>query len=168
MLPFDQYPGRGRELLEFMTNSNCYDGYGAAFLRRTKQQVCAYCGMDLWTNYDGWKSMTLDHVVLQKACDDLNIPLRWCHDFSNAVLACMACNSFDNRFWHFYKPFTVGRTFDTLEKFWDLRDEIFPIRKKRVAARIQEHCHFYLTLNPSGRLPILLEDSARGKHQAGL
>ena len=162
MLPFDLYPGGGRQRLGVMGYGNCRTSYGAQFLKITKQVACAYCGMDLWDNYDRWKFMTLDHVVPQAMCDDLNIPTNLCHDYSNAVLSCLVCNSFDNQFWHSYKQNIIGCAFDIPETFWNLRDQVFPLRKERIAKRALQDQRDYLALNPLGRLSITAADLLTG------
>lgn len=100
MLVFDQYPERGRTLLGIMRGATCRRDYGAEFIRITGQRACAYCGEDLLARFDLWLSTVLDHVVPVSVCKAMQIPNKWCHDYSNAVLSCAACNGFCNR----YKP----------------------------------------------------------------
>jgi hypothetical protein len=122
---------RGRELLGIMRGATCRRDYGAEFMKITGQRVCAYCGLDLVFRFDSWLTMVLDHVVPVSVCKAMQVPNKWRHDYSNAVLSCSACNGFCNR----YSPTMDGRTCSTLEQFYDLRDEIFPIRKQLIEVR---------------------------------
>ena len=99
--PFDNYPGRGRERFGVMCNGKCRTTYGKIFIEKTGEHACVYCGMDLWNWHERWKFMTLDHVVPQAAWEDKGIIIlpQFCHDYTNAVLSCSVCNSFDNQFW---------------------------------------------------------------------
>jgi hypothetical protein len=139
MLVFDQYPKRGRELLGIMRGATCRRDYGAEFIKITGQRLCAYCGVDLVAKFDSWLTMVLDHVVPVSVCKAMQIRNRWCHDYSNAVLSCSSCNGFCNRF-------TVShsrRRCDTLEEFYEMRDEIFPIRKQLIEARRMDELAFF-------------------------
>jgi hypothetical protein len=97
MIPFDSYPGEGRELLGLAKGSNCRREYGPQFMRLTGQKRCASCETDLTAAYETWLAMVLDHVVSASVCLPMGIPIEWCEDFSNTVLACGACNGFCNR-----------------------------------------------------------------------
>jgi hypothetical protein len=83
--------------------------------------------------------MVVDHVVPRKLCKSTHIPENWCWDYSNAVLACVACNGFCNRF---TPSFSIVPP-QTPEAFYDLRDRIFDERKKLIAARHEEERHFF-------------------------
>jgi len=151
-LPFDSYPGRGRQRLGEMCNGNCRTTYGKIFIQKTGQHDCAYCGMDLWNHRDRWKFMTLDHIVPQCAFKDKEIYVlpEFCHDYTNSVLSCTVCNGFENQFWHSYRERLIGRRFDTWEKCWDLRDEIFRLKNGLVAVKNRQDCDEYRSQNPSG------------------
>jgi len=130
MLPFDNYPAFGRQLLGRAPGANCRREYGLAFMRRTGQTRCAYCGVDFSSTYETWLTMALDHVVPASVCKALQVPDDWREDCANRALACAACNGFRNR----YAP-----TFDvvlplTLDTFFDLRDRIFAERKDLITA----------------------------------
>src|SRR5438270_13369266 len=125
MLPFDSYPGLGRQLLGRAPGANCRHEYGLTFMRKTGQTVCAYCGVDFSSSYETWLTMALDHVVPVSVCKALEVPDTWREDCSNRVLACAACNGFRNRY---ALPFEVVLPL-TLEAFFDLRDKIFAERK---------------------------------------
>jgi hypothetical protein len=64
-MPFDSYPGGGKELLGKLRGSDGTSrrGYGLDFQRRTGQSSCAYCGSNLVENYVHWLLMSIDHVV---------------------------------------------------------------------------------------------------------
>src|SRR5262245_17244762 len=125
MMPFDAYPDAGRVLLGRITGSNCRHGYGMTFMQVTGQTSCAYCGLDLVASFEAFLQMALDHVVPKNVCKGLALPIDWAEDCINKVLACSACNGFDNRF-------TLQGPCDcpsTLEAFCELRDRIFAERK---------------------------------------
>jgi 5-methylcytosine-specific restriction endonuclease McrA len=129
MVPFDRYPGEGRELLGRVAGANCRHEYGLAFMQRTGQTRCAYCDADFAASYETWLTMALDHVVPASVCDSMAIPENWGEDYSNRVLACAACNGFRNR----YSPIDNIAWPTTLEAFYDLRDRIFAQRRKLIA-----------------------------------
>ena len=139
MLPFDSYPGRGRELLGIMRGSNARREYGPELMRRTGQRRCAYCDTDLTATYPLWLTLVVDHVVPISICQAINIPSDWCWDHSNTVLACGACNGFCNR----YRPTFGIVPPPTLEAFYDLRDRIFGERKALISARHEEERKFF-------------------------
>jgi hypothetical protein len=136
-----------------MCNGNCRTTYGKIFVEKTGEHDCVYCDMDLWGSHEGWKCMTLDHVVPQAAWKDKEIFIlpEFCHDYTNAALCCSTCNSFDNQFWLFYRTNLLGRTFDTWDKCWDLRDEIFSIRMGRIQKCIIRDRQDYKRQNPAGK-----------------
>jgi len=134
MEPFDSYPQSGRALLGTVTGDTCRHHYGLQFMRITGQTKCAYCGAHFAARYQTWLTMALDHVVPASMCSDLGVPQEWREDCTNKVLACAACNSFDNR----YKPTAGTPSAQSLEAFFDLRDKVFAERKARIAARREE------------------------------
>ncbi|MBZ5646818.1 MAG: hypothetical protein LAN37_06290 [Acidobacteriia bacterium] len=139
MLPFEAYPGGGRQLLGRVKGANCRHEYGLAFMRRTGQRRCAYCDVDFTAVYETWLTMVLDHVVPASACTAMVIPEEWSEDVSNRVLACAACNGFCNR----YKPADNMIPPKTLEDFYDLRDQIFTERGKLIAASHKSERAFF-------------------------
>lgn len=139
MLPFDKYPGGGRQLLGLEKGSNCRHEYGAAFMQLTGERVCAYCDTDLTKTYEACLSIVLDHVVPASVCVSSLIPTEWCEDFSNRVLACATCNGFCNRN---KLPVKIVRP-EVLESFFDLRDRIFDERKKLIAERHERERRFF-------------------------
>src|SRR5688500_3252930 len=96
MMPFDSYPGQGKALLGRVGGANCRREYGLRFMKKTGQTACAYCGLDFAASYENWLQMALDHVVPVSVCQSFSLPDEWTDDSTNKVLACAACNSFDN------------------------------------------------------------------------
>ncbi|HVS36897.1 MAG TPA: hypothetical protein VMS17_15160 [Gemmataceae bacterium] len=139
MMPFDSYPQQGRLLLRRAVGSNCRHGYGLLFMRVTKQTTCAYCGFDLVASFENWLQMALDHVVPKSFCKSVALPDEWAEDCINKVLACSACNGFDNR----YKALALTVCPQSVEAFCLLRDHIFAERKARVAACRQDEQVFF-------------------------
>ena len=129
--PFESYPGQGRALLGKCSGANCRREYGLKFMRRTGQRHCAYCGTDLTSTYDRWLSMAIDHVVPVSVCRRLNIPSEWAEDCVNKVLACGACNSFENRF----SALELVDCPTDLETFIAIRDRLFIQRKLLIARK---------------------------------
>ena len=138
-LPFESYPGQGRILLgRPKRTDNCRHGYGLEFMQLTGQRTCAYCGIDLTARYELWLMMALDHVVPGSVCAAWNLSRDWEEDYSNRVLCCSACNTFDNR----YTPKLIQCP-TTLEEFFQVRDAIFVERRKRIEEKHkQEHTFF--------------------------
>jgi hypothetical protein len=139
MIPFDAYPGEAKVLLGRVVGSNCRHGYGMTFMQVTGQTTCAYCGLDLVASFEAFLQMALDHVVPKSVCKGLTLPDEWAEDCINKVLACAACNGFDNRFAQ--QPGCACPP--TLEAFCELRDRIFAERKARVAACRDKEREFY-------------------------
>jgi hypothetical protein len=83
--------------------------------------------------------MTVDHVVPVELCNDFKIDATLREDYSNMVLACAACNSFDNQ----YRPnFTISLPV-TDESFFDFRDRVFEDRKQRIVKKHEDERRFY-------------------------
>jgi len=139
MLPFNSYPGGGRQRLGPPKGSNCRREYGPQFMRLTGKTHCAYCDTDFTAAYEIWLTMVLDHVIPASVCLSMHIPSEWCEDFSNTVLACAACNGFCNRY---SLPIGIVPPI-TREAFYDLRDRIFCERKKLIAERHKEEREFF-------------------------
>jgi len=139
MFPFDSYPSQGRVLLGPVSGDRCRRGYGLKFMQKTGQTACAYCGVDFAASYQDWLNMTLDHVVPVNVCRDLRISDDWMEDCANKVLACSACNGFNNR----YKPSEDIAIPQSLAGFFDLRDRIFTERKRLVTASHEREREFF-------------------------
>jgi hypothetical protein len=139
MMPFDSYPAAGKALLGRVTGSNCRHGYGMTFMQVTGQTTCAYCGLDFVAAFENFLQMALDHVVPKNVCKSRALPDDWAEDCINKVLACMACNGFDNHF-TLQESCACPRT---LEAFCELRDRIFTERKARIAARRDKEQEFF-------------------------
>ena len=131
MLPFETYPGGGKTLLGPTPGDNCRHGYGLVLMKKTGQTCCAYCGLDFAASYENWLQMAVDHVVPISVCGSLSISPLWYEDCTNKVLACAACNGFDNR----YKQPEVDTCPTSLDEFYALRDRIFRERTARIAER---------------------------------
>lgn len=131
MLPFESYPGHGRQLLGRVRGDNCRGGYGPELMKMTGQTACAYCGMSLVETYEVWLQMQLDHALPASVGRALSIPVDWYEDWFNRVLSCATCNIFDNR----WSAPAGLRTPQTLDEFCELRDAIFQQRRERVMAR---------------------------------
>lgn len=129
MLPFDNYPGGGAVLLGKKSGGNCRKGYGFTLQKITKQHICAYCGIDLTSNFYRWLLTSVDHVVPVKECERLRIPTDFAQDYSNMVLCCLGCNAFNNRYR--VKDYD-HKTKWTLSEFFLLRDEVFLKRKGEI------------------------------------
>ena len=97
----------------------------------------------LWvTCFEGDKKLNLPpDNESAKIWEKLGIPKEWVGDFSNTVLCCLACNSFDNQI-----KLPTGTTLPgTLDEFFDLRDEIFEIRNSRIKKKHDDERRFYLS-----------------------
>lgn len=127
-LPFLKYPDQGRRLLGKRSVENSRRGYGLALRRLSGLSSCAYCGMDLFDSYEHWLLLQVDHVIPTTVGKRLGIPVEWLEDYSNLVLACSACNSFDNQF---DDPDVISAP-QTENEFFDLRDAVFAKRKPRI------------------------------------
>lgn len=141
-LPFSAYPGGGREQLRQRPGLNTRHADAPEFMRITGASKCAFCGLDFTASFDNWLTMVLDHVVPQSVCKNMGIDTTWVWNYSNAVLACGACNGFCNRY-KLKMDCTVPRT---LPDFYDLRDRIFLERRKLIlAARDKERTSYFET-----------------------
>jgi len=85
--------------------------------------------------------MEMDHVVPVNICKELGVAFEWTHDCANLVLACGACNRFNNR----YRPSVDQICPTSLSEFFDLRDRIFAERKELIANSHQQEREFFLT-----------------------
>jgi 5-methylcytosine-specific restriction endonuclease McrA len=138
-LPFSQYPGQGRVLLGRRSGEACRHGYGLTLQTLTAISRCGYCGLDFTSSYQHWLLMQVDHAVPVKMGKRLRIPMNWLDDYANCVLACSACNTFDNQ----YDDFSVVAGPDSLNSFFDLRDRIFHARKPRILRCHQAEKEFF-------------------------
>lgn len=102
---------------------------------------CAYCGLDFTARFEDWLTMVLDHVVPQNVCKNMGIDSTWVWNYSNAVLACAACNGFCNR----YKPKEDCTGQMTLPQFYDLRDRIFRERRELILGKRDDERKFFET-----------------------
>ncbi len=139
MMPFDSYPQNGRELLGRVKGSNCRHGYCLQFQQVTQQTSCAYCGMSLVDSYERWLTMALDHVIPLKTGLSICIPAEWIDDCINKVLACAACNGFQNR----YKLPEGTPCPSALSEFVELRDRTFDERKVLVSRSHEQERLFF-------------------------
>jgi hypothetical protein len=128
VLPFDAYPHRGRQLLGRRSVTNSRRGYGLELRRLTNQSHCVYCGIDIYKCYEHWLLLQVDHVVPTTMGKRLGISSDWLEDYCNLVLACSACNTFDNQF----DDKTVMEPPQTLDEFFDLRNRVFLARKPNI------------------------------------
>jgi hypothetical protein len=108
-------------------------------MQKTGQTACAYCGLDFASSYENWLQMALDHVVPGNVCRSFALPDEWADDCTNKVLACAACNGFDNR----YKQSPVEVCPRSLAEFYQLRDRIFAERSLRIAERHRSEREFF-------------------------
>jgi hypothetical protein len=138
-LPFASYPEGGRSLLGRASGDTARRGYGLAFMKKTGQTTCAYCGLDLVNKYESWLQLALDHVVPESVCRGYGLPNEWTHDSSNKVLACAACNGFRNR----YRQPADAVCPTTLDEFFDLRDRIFAERKALILDSHESEREFF-------------------------
>lgn len=108
--------------------------------------------------------MVLDHVIPQSVCARLKCAgnltpqgLTW--GYSNAVLACSACNGFCNRF----DGGDLVRTLESTDDFFALRERYYLERKEVVRVRrLVEKLWFESTSFHSPHLEVLLEVGAEG------
>jgi len=140
MLPFDRYPKDRQELLPAPNRANTRREDGPRLQRLTGQTSCAYCEVDLTTDYYRWLLTSIDHVIPLKEGKRLGIDKAWCESFSNTVICCLGCNAFDNRYaiqgeWE-------GEDW-TLDEFFVLRDRVFAERKARILERRKDEMDFF-------------------------
>ena len=138
-LPFVSYPKDDTELLKSIwVGSNCRHEYGLKFIQLTHQNCCAYCDRSLTNDYYAWVTMVLDHVVPKSVCEALGIKPEWCWSLANGVLACAACNGFDNRY-----KLSSKLQIATFPEFLNLRDDIFIKRKERIQKKHEQEKEFF-------------------------
>lgn len=140
MLPFDNYPGSGREQMGLKKdNGGARRGYGHDLMRRTSQTQCAYCGVDFCESFEKWLLLAVDHVVPKSVCVLLGVRDDWMDDLANQVLACSACNGFGNR----YTAPDYAKCPTSFEEFCNLRDRIFIDRKRGILKRLAGDRDFF-------------------------
>lgn len=140
MKPFDKYPSDGVNILPRHTETNARHGYGLQLQKLTGQHECAYCGVDLITDYYRWLLLSVDHVIPVSACKRLGVPEDWAKSYSNLVLSCLGCNGFDNRY---RVPSQEHELTWTIEQFFSLRNEVFNERKHRIQEARMKEVQFY-------------------------
>jgi len=143
MLPFEKYPGKGRELLgkyEMLKKKLRREVYEILF-QWCGQDSCAYCGMDLLETFERWQSLTIDHVIPEGTGAQKGIRDEWLQDLSNTVLCCSPCNRYNNRYQ--LPPAVVPP--ESPAAFFDLRDRVFTERKELAAKRRAEGREEYQT-----------------------
>lgn len=139
MMPFDQYPGAGAELIGKCGGANCRHEYGLKLQRLTGQTSCAYCGLSLVDTYEHWLLMSVDHVVPTKTGLALGINKLWLEDYCNTVLCCAGCNGFRN----LYKLAAAMVAPTEVASFIELRDVTFATRKDLILAAREKERDFY-------------------------
>lgn len=113
------------------------------------QDRCAYCGVIFLDDYYYWLLLSMDHVIPTKECERLHLPVAWHHSFSNIVLACSGCNTFDNGYkvsWQ--QPKTAAAW--TEDEFTALRDRVFKERMARILERHADAVRFFKEKIPRG------------------
>lgn len=138
-LPFDTYPHGGRKLLGRRSVTNSRRGYGLELRKLTNQSRCVYCGIDIYAHYENWLLLQVDHVIPTTMGRRLGVSTDWLEDYSNLVLACSACNTFENQF---DDKSIVGPP-RTVEDFFDLRDRVFLTRKPQIQRCQQKERQFF-------------------------
>lgn len=129
--PFARYPHGGRIPFGKHGGDNARRGYGRRLHLLTGERRCAYCGLDLYADYERWLLLQVDHVVPTGVARQLAIPVAFTENPINLVLACAGCNGFDNRYIDIAEP----RADWDLDGFLALRDATFAVRFERIAAR---------------------------------
>jgi len=139
MMPFDQYPEGGKELIGKCAGANCRHEYGLKLQRLTGQSACAYCGLNLVDTYEHWLLMSVDHVVPTKAGLAMGIDKTWLEDCCNTVLCCAGCNGFGNRF-----KLAAAVTLPVdVASFVELRNTTFATRKELILVAREKERDFY-------------------------
>ena len=140
MKPFDLYPGEGETFLPKRSGSNSRRGYGLQLQRLTNQHRCAYCNVDLVSDYYRWLLLNVDHVIPESECIRLGIPEEWAQSLSNQVISCSGCNLFDNR----YQMLDVESKSEWVPlEFFELRNRIFKDRAEKIRHRREEEQAFF-------------------------
>jgi 5-methylcytosine-specific restriction endonuclease McrA len=140
MKPFDKYPNDGVSILQRQTETNARHGYGLQLQKLTGQSECAYCGVDLISDYYRWLLLSVDHVIPLSECKRLGIPEDWAKSYSNMVISCLGCNWLDNRYE--IQGHELKRTW-ALEQFFVLRNAVFNERKQRIQESRMKELQFY-------------------------
>ena len=138
-LPFDSYPHGGRQLLGCRSGTNSRKGYGLELRKLTGQSQCVYCGIDIYERYEHWLLLQVDHVIPTTMGKRLGISTEWLEDYSNLVLACSACNTFENQF----DKKSVIEPPRTLDEFFNLRNTVFLARKPMIEKCQQNERQFF-------------------------
>jgi hypothetical protein len=141
--PFDSFPAGGRTRLGIPKpgNASCRTGYGKSLQHLTGQTGCAYCGVDLTTDYYRWLLLTVDHVVPRGYAETAGIPRELIEDAFNLVIACSGCNGFTNRYrWSGETP-----TEWTDVAFADFRDLVFLERRAAIELRREREVALFAT-----------------------
>ena len=142
MKPFDNYPGRGNRILKKMGRSEARRKDGPWLMENTGQDQCGYCGVSLVDTYYHWLLLNVDHVVPARECARLGVPNEWHHSFTNSVLSCSGCNTFDNQYsvgWQ--QPKNADDW--TVPEFIALRDRVFEERHRRIETRRVQEMRFF-------------------------
>jgi ADP-ribosylglycohydrolase len=128
-LPFARYTSGGRALLGRPRQGDvtARHGYGPPVFEECGY-TCVYCGLDMEHTYEWWLQISVDHVVPRNAVSR-GYPAEWIEDIANLVTCCRACNEFGNQFTVTDLPSANA------EAFFDLRDQVFAIRKANILAR---------------------------------
>jgi 5-methylcytosine-specific restriction endonuclease McrA len=140
MKPFDKYPNDGVSFLRRQTETNARHGYGLELQKLTEQYECAYCGIDLVSDYYRWLLLSVDHVIPLSECKRLGIPENWAKSYSNMVISCLGCNGLDNRYK--VQRQELNKTW-TAHQFFILRNQIFSERRQRIQESRIKEVQFY-------------------------
>ena len=140
MVPFDNYPRDGAELLPRMASGSARRDYGLKLQVLTGQTYCAYCGTSLVDSFEHWLLLSVDHVIPSSEYKRIGMPADWGESYSNIVLCCMGCNGFGNRY---RIPWDESGESWALDRFFSLRNRVFDDRKSKILSRRAEEIRFF-------------------------
>jgi len=161
--PFERYPEAGGKLLPNRQGLQSRRVDCAEYIRLTGITYCVYCRLD-FTIFENWLNMVLDHVIPQSDCARMECsggisPQNLTWSYSNAVLACSACNGFCNRF----KGEDLGRALESTDDFFALRERYYVQRYEAVRIRrLVEKLWFDSTSFSAPHREVLLEVGCEG------
>jgi 5-methylcytosine-specific restriction endonuclease McrA len=142
MKPFDAYPDDRVNPLPMRHGVNTRRIDAPLLQRLTNQTTCAYCGIDLVSEFTRWLLTSIDHVVPTSQATRLGISEEFSESMSNLVLCCSGCSGFDNRY---ELSAERPRKRWTFKAFCDLRDRVFLERKMRIVNRRAGEIEFFNT-----------------------
>ena len=144
MLPFDAYQDAGRKAGVRLKGEVTRREDAPRLIKYSNSHHCGYCGLCLTDSFERWRLITIDHVVPKALCEQLKLDPEWIDDFCNCVLACSACNGYQQKRDELL-DLARGNSSKTWDNFLILRNKFFENRKRWILEKRRDEMEFFVS-----------------------